>query len=166
MGWPGPRPHGSTVSATSEVMREMIGGARHSTIVLGYSITRGGDRPSSATTVLDDLAEARRRLDDVTVIMNDTAENRSALIESWPVGVPLPRLLTWVGDPSKPYASLHAKVLIVDYVDLLITSANLTHHGLDANLELGVRLRGPFVGGVVKHLTLLEREGHLVRPTI
>jgi phosphatidylserine/phosphatidylglycerophosphate/cardiolipin synthase-like enzyme len=159
--WTGPRPLGSVVRATSEVMKEMIGGARQSIILLGYAITTTSDLPSSASTVLGLLAEARRHLTDVTVVLNNTAENRKALVDAWPAGVALPRILTWVGDPAKPYASLHAKVLIADQCDLLITSANLTHHGLDANLELGVRLRGGFVQGVVKHLLLLEREGHL-----
>jgi phosphatidylserine/phosphatidylglycerophosphate/cardiolipin synthase-like enzyme len=159
--WTGPRPHGSVVRATSEVMKQMVSHAQHSVILLGYAITGPGDLPSSAADILSLLVEVKRHSRDVTVVMHDTADNRRALVGAWAPGVPLPRVLTWGGDPSKPYASLHAKVLIVDADDLLITSANLTHHGMDANLELGVRIKGPFVDGVSKHLTLLEREGIL-----
>jgi phosphatidylserine/phosphatidylglycerophosphate/cardiolipin synthase-like enzyme len=36
------------------------------------------------------------------------------------------------------FASLHAKYLIVDYADVLITSANFTGRGQDRNIEVGV----------------------------
>jgi len=41
-----------------------------------------------------------------------------------------------------PYASMHAKCLLVDGSDLLVTSANFTFHGLHGNIEIGVRLAG------------------------
>jgi phosphatidylserine/phosphatidylglycerophosphate/cardiolipin synthase-like enzyme len=37
---------------------------------------------------------------------------------------------------------MHAKCLLVDGNDLLVTSANFTFHGLHGNIELGVRLCG------------------------
>jgi phosphatidylserine/phosphatidylglycerophosphate/cardiolipin synthase-like enzyme len=43
-------------------------------------------------------------------------------------------------------ASLHAKLVVTNQKDALITSANLTHHDREANLELGVRLQGPVAG--------------------
>ena len=42
-----------------------------------------------------------------------------------------------------PYSSMHAKCLLVNGSDLLITSANFTFHGLHGNVEIGVRLSGP-----------------------
>ena len=41
-----------------------------------------------------------------------------------------------------PYSSMHAKCLLVNGRDLLITSANFTFHGLHGNVEIGVRLAG------------------------
>jgi phosphatidylserine/phosphatidylglycerophosphate/cardiolipin synthase-like enzyme len=43
---------------------------------------------------------------------------------------------------SAPFASMHAKCLLVDAKDLLVTSANFTFHGLHGNIEIGVRLSG------------------------
>jgi len=37
---------------------------------------------------------------------------------------------------------MHAKCLLVDSRDLLVTSANFTFHGLHGNIEIGVRLSG------------------------
>ena len=36
--------------------------------------------------------------------------------------------------------------MIVDRKELLVTSANLTHHGLVQNFEMGVRIRGRTAG--------------------
>jgi phosphatidylserine/phosphatidylglycerophosphate/cardiolipin synthase-like enzyme len=44
---------------------------------------------------------------------------------------------------------------------LLVTSANLTYHGLFANLELGILVRGSVAGEVRRHFDRLERQGHL-----
>ncbi len=38
-------------------------------------------------------------------------------------------------------SALHAKVLSVDQSDTLITSANLSYHGQEGNIELGVRIK-------------------------
>ena len=43
---------------------------------------------------------------------------------------------------GRPYSSMHAKCLLVDGTDLLITSANFTFHGLHGNIEIGARLSG------------------------
>jgi phosphatidylserine/phosphatidylglycerophosphate/cardiolipin synthase-like enzyme len=37
---------------------------------------------------------------------------------------------------------MHAKCLLVDGTDLLVTSANFTFHGLHGNIEVGLRVRG------------------------
>ena len=37
-------------------------------------------------------------------------------------------------------SALHAKVISVDQTDTLITSANLSYHGQEGNIELGVRI--------------------------
>jgi len=38
---------------------------------------------------------------------------------------------------------MHAKCLLVDGTDLLITSANFNFHGLHGNIEIGIRISGP-----------------------
>lgn len=43
---------------------------------------------------------------------------------------------------------MHSKVLVVDGRDALVTSANFTHHGLNENVELGVRLKGTHAGSL------------------
>ncbi len=74
---------------------------------------------------------------------DEEARNRANLLAAWDVRAIKPRLLTWDPPPEFPYTKLHAKALVVDRLEALVTSANLTLHGLQANLELGLRVRGP-----------------------
>lgn len=50
-----------------------------------------------------------------------------------------------------PGAKLHAKAVIVDNRDVLLTSANMTNAAYDKNIELGVLCRGGGVARQVQH---------------
>jgi len=54
---------------------------------------------------------------------------------------------------------MHAKCLLVDGTDLLITSANFTFHGLQGNVEIGVRLSGPPAAEARKIFSYLIERG-------
>jgi phosphatidylserine/phosphatidylglycerophosphate/cardiolipin synthase-like enzyme len=97
------------------------------------------------STIIELLGEASRRRAVVTMILHhdDAAQNRANLLAAWDSQAVKPRLLTWDPPPEFPYTKLHAKTLVVDRLEALVTSANLTLHGLQANLELGLRVRGP-----------------------
>ena len=58
-----------------------------------------------------------------------------------------------------PDAKLHAKAVIVDNRDVLLTSANMTNAAYDKNIELGVLCRGGGVARQVQHHfdSLMER---------
>lgn len=154
-------PTGSCVRSTEQTIREMIRCARERVLVVGYDLREASER------ILDDLREARRRGCIITAAFEDNGHNLERLAEVWPGaetdgGV---RLLKWRGLAGDPLASLHAKVIAVDQGDVLITSANLTLHGLERNLELGVRIRGGIAWDVVRHFARLERDGILVPST-
>ena len=63
------------------------------------------------------------------------------------------QLLTWpptlLPDHDPDHASLHAKCAVADRDVVFVTSANLTSHALDRNMELGVLITG---GDAPKHL--------------
>ena len=56
---------------------------------------------------------------------------------------------------------LHAKVIVADGRDALVTSANLTQAGFHVNLEMGTRIQGPVAKALVRHFDLLIQEGVL-----
>jgi phosphatidylserine/phosphatidylglycerophosphate/cardiolipin synthase-like enzyme len=123
------RPH-------ERILREMIGPHAKEIIVLGYELT---DRD-----VLGLLASAAKRGAEVIIICDRGRGSARRVREAWPSGAGRPRIFH---DRDRldaaPYSSMHAKCLLVDGTDLLVTSANFTFHGLHGNIELGVRLCGP-----------------------
>ena len=61
-----------------------------------------------------------------------------------------------------PDAKLHAKAVIVDGHDVLLTSANMTNAAYDKNIELGVLCRGGTTAArVQKHFDALITGGVL-----
>lgn len=158
--WTGPyAPVGLPIRATISVVDEMIQNATRKVFVLGYSLTSGHQ---GSTRIIEALAGARRRGSEVTLALHDTEENLIQLMRMWPTSSPKPRLLRWVGRPGDSMASLHAKMIVVDSNDILVTSANLTYHGLEQNIEVGIRVSGNLALYVDRHLAYLEQEGILV----
>jgi phosphatidylserine/phosphatidylglycerophosphate/cardiolipin synthase-like enzyme len=62
------------------------------------------------------------------------------------------RMYHWPIDRRQPpEARLHAKAIIVDSSDVLLTSANMTLAAYDKNIELGVLCRGGGIAAQVQH---------------
>jgi phosphatidylserine/phosphatidylglycerophosphate/cardiolipin synthase-like enzyme len=143
--WTGPEAEGPLVRPTTTVIEEMLRGVREAgeVLIVGYSLTAADGSPMAA--IIDLLGEVSRRRAVVTMILHrdEAAQNRTNLLAAWDVRAIKPRLLTWDPPPEFPFTKLHAKALVVDRLEALVTSANLTLHGLRANLELGLRVRGP-----------------------
>jgi phosphatidylserine/phosphatidylglycerophosphate/cardiolipin synthase-like enzyme len=120
---------------TERVVCEMIEGAAKEVILLGYELT---DRD-----LIGLLAAAAARGTNVIMICDRGRGAATRVLEAWPAGGGAPKIFH---DRERvdgaPYASMHAKCLLVDGNDLLVTSANFTFHGLHGNIEIGVRLSG------------------------
>lgn len=120
---------------THQVILEMLRADVREVILLGYELTDYG--------TMNLLSDAVSKGADVMMICDRGRGAANRVIEGWPIGVPYPRIFH---DKERtngaPYSSMHAKCLLVDGSDLLITSANFTFHGLHGNIEIGVRLSG------------------------
>jgi cardiolipin synthase len=57
-------------------------------------------------------------------------------------GLPGVKIYSWPIEQRPPGGLLHAKAVIADGRDALITSANLTEHAIDSNIEIGVFIEG------------------------
>lgn len=120
---------------TERVVREMIDGAAKEIILLGYELT---DR-----SLIGLLAAAAGRGTAIIMICDRGRGAGHRVREFWPSHTPPPRIFhDRERADGAPYASMHAKCLLIDGVDLLVTSANFTFHGLHGNIEIGVRLSG------------------------
>ena len=165
--WTGHKPPGSSLRSTPPVIAEMLDAAKRHVIVLSYSVWLGQAR---VRPVLDRIVAARHRGAQVTFVIDRNYDpsgvvpghNREQLRTEWPNDVPRPDIYSW-GDDDDRIAKLHAKVIIVDRRDLLVTSANLTGHGMSGNLELGARLIGRPAEQAHDHVLDLITDGTFLR---
>lgn len=158
IAWTGPYAEGPLVRPTPLVIEEMLRGVREAgeVLLVGYSFTAPDG--SAMEGVLDLLEEASSKRARITLILHkdENAANLANVRDRWDVLVKKPRIMTWDPPPDHKYTKLHAKVLIVDRIEMLVGSANFTFLGLESNLELGLRVKGPQAGAVA------ERFDHLI----
>lgn len=114
---------------TMNVVSSMIEGAESSILITGYSLS------SYFADLVDTIIQKSQRGVFVKFFVNDIDSQDS-----------FEKLLRYKGRFLKIYnykkqedsmSALHAKVLSVDQKKTLITSANLSYHGQQGNIELG-----------------------------
>jgi cardiolipin synthase A/B len=164
--WTGPKVEGSFLRATREVVREILRGAKAELLVVGYWIAARDDGEGIIEEIIASLGNAMTRGVTVSVVVDervrpDGRDNRRILMSVWPPGVALPKLLTWRLPPGDQHLKLHAKVLVADRREALVTSANLTSYAMDRNMEMGVRIIGHPAVDIAKHFDLLAADGVL-----
>jgi phosphatidylserine/phosphatidylglycerophosphate/cardiolipin synthase-like enzyme len=158
--WTGPELHESPMRSTARALADLIDNAQSQILLVTYSFRSELRDPER--TLVARLARARRNGVGVTLVLHKDEGNRRALERSWPAIDPSPRLLTWPIPEGDEMVKLHAKIAVADDRNLLVSSANLTYHGLFANLELGILISGAVAGDVRRHFDRLERNGHLL----
>ncbi|MEP7124287.1 MAG: DISARM system phospholipase D-like protein DrmC [Byssovorax sp.] len=145
--WTGPESWASVSRDTSMIVRELFAGARRSVIVGGYAF----DKPE----ILEPLHRRMAEHGVTTQLFLDISGNAPSaqaadelatkvidkfFRDVWTFGSPKPDVYydprTAVRGP--PWASLHAKCIVVDDERTLITSANFTDRGQTRNIEAGV----------------------------
>jgi phosphatidylserine/phosphatidylglycerophosphate/cardiolipin synthase-like enzyme len=134
--------------------------------VVGYWIGARDDGEGIVEEVIALLAEAVERGVSTTVVIDERArrngrDNRDILLSLWPRGATRPEILTWHLPPDDQHLKLHAKTLVADRHDALITSANLTSYALGRNMEMGVRIVGRPAFDIARHFDLLACGGIL-----
>lgn len=173
--WSGPeQSHGHTRS-TAVVVREMFRLARKQVLLGGCYMSNGAeifkplhsamrDQGVRARFCLD-LDPQRQQSQGEPPEQRAQAAALSFLREQWPFGPPLPELYY---DPRSFHpdtkSRLHAKCVVVDQEQALITSANFTRSGQNKNIEVGVLVRNQrFARGLEAHFLDLMNIGALLR---
>ena len=173
--WTGPEVQGSEVRRTEAVVSEIIANAQREILIVGYWLVTSTDQIRAL------LASLRQKaLSGVHIRFvfdpgekSQGSDNFTALNELWPPDLKEAQrsVFSWseglekaTGKSGDHYdRKLHAKVIVADRHDALVTSANLTRAGLLENLEMGLRIQGPMAGAVVRHFDLLIDAGILER---
>ena len=139
--WTGPETRQSGARDTAVVLSDMFASANMSVLIAGFVFDHG-------KTVLGALHEAMIR--GVTCSLFADGEGaRNFRRDNWPFGPPFPQVYRFV-PATGVFASLHAKCVVVDHRQVLVTSANFTDRGMNRNLEVGVLLDDEALGAVIE----------------
>jgi cardiolipin synthase len=162
--WTGPRIEQSYIRATREIVREILRSAQKELLVVGYWIAAGHDEEGIIREFINATAEALARGVSVRIILDerirdDGQDNRKVLLGAWPRSFQEPELLTWRLPVGDRHLKLHAKLLVADRRDALVTSANLTSYGMGRNMEMGVRVVGQPAADISKHFDIMIARG-------
>lgn len=114
---------------TMTVVRSMIEGAKRNILITGYSLS------SYFSELTDIIIDKSQRGVFVKFFINNIEKQQDADKLLRYKGTFL-RLYDYINEDDK-MAALHAKVISVDMKQTLITSANLSYHGQQGNIELG-----------------------------
>jgi len=132
----------------------MLKNANKITLVI-YSISEG------AEDIIKELSNcAAGGVNDITIVMHDDEKmiNKTTIDNIFRVGKK-PLILTRK-DKGQFYYKIHAKVLIVNSWDMLLTSANLTYHGMSENFEMGIRTQGKLADDAEQLIFELKASGY------
>ncbi len=148
--WTGPQTREVPVRLTRAVLVDVIRAARERLIVVSFAAYR-------VAVVVEELAATAARGVDVRLVLESAAPGGLLTRDAAATFASLGEAVTfWVWPaeqrPQLPAgrAALHAKAAVADDHTALVTSANLTGHGINENMELGLLVRG---GPVPRRLT-------------
>ena len=173
--WTGPEVSGSEVRRTEAVVNEIISSAKSDLLIVGYWLVASTPQIKSLIDLLIEKARSGVRVRFVFDPGEKASglDNFAALSEQWPSDLDGARreVYSWSERLTKATSKsgqhydrkLHAKVIVSDDHDALVTSANLTHAGMLENLEMGLRIEGAKSRAIVRHFDLLIEEGILER---
>ena len=151
--WTGPISTLAPTRSTMSVLLDLIDKAQQEMVIVGYALTE------AASVVFEHLAAAQRRGVQIVLVSDRMEEKLPILQACWPFSQRLPLLYTRAETPDDPKSALHAKVAIADQRYMLVTSANLTYHGLSGNIEIGVEIEGQVASEAIALLNRLIAEG-------
>jgi len=117
---------------TYAVMDEIIKNAKKSIMLTGYSISEYVDDK------LELLIQKSKTGVYVNLFVNDIKHKEEQLQKILMYRGKFLNIYNYCGKTDDKMAALHAKVIVTDKQKALITSSNLSYHGIEGNIEMGV----------------------------
>ena len=147
----GPDSPQAPVRLTSQVVLQLIASATTRITISSFSSYK-------ITAVMAALEAAITRGVQVDLILESQSNLKSGGAETFKGH----RVFVWPHEMRPPNANMHAKGVIIDSRDVLLTSANLSNAAFDRNLELGALIRGGTVArSIQQHFDALIANGTL-----
>lgn len=169
MVWSGPHADATAYRRTDQVLLELIDRAKTSVIVATFAAYK-------IPKIVAALVEAANRGVKISLILESSEESDGAVTFNAiaAMGVELAHVATVYAWPMEKrgvdakgnHGALHVKCAVVDDEAVLISSANLTEHAMNLNMELGLLVRGgELPRSLAGHMRSLIQSRVLVRVT-
>jgi hypothetical protein len=154
--------HHPGVSSTFEEIFKMLHNAQNKIIVVGYWVYIF---PQFFETLQKIQVESKHSI-DIEFYFDATKKWKNIILKDWPIGY-APKIYGINSKQDKGKVKkmkrLHAKMIIIDDKECLITSANLTQPAMETNIEAGVWTRDKkIVGDSINFLKQLKNDGTLI----
>lgn len=141
-------------SATMSTMLNMIKEAKSKITIVGYVVFDGIE------PIFEALSNAANNGIHVDFLFDKAHKHQESIHSMWKSNQK-PTIYSY--KPRRKGSSLHAKVLIIDDNQMLVTSANLTGNAIETNIEMGIIHKGKIVKDAKNLFESLIQEGFLVK---
>lgn len=168
IAWTGPSTEAVPVRRVDQVLYQMLERAKSEVLLVTYAAYK-------AERALDLLKDASERGVGVTLVLELAAESGGKIsfdgLSNIRARVPRARVCCWPLDRREKNAlgqtgTMHVKCVIVDRQEALVSSANLTDHALELNMELGLVVHGDVPRRLASHYDqlMVRRDLTIVAP--
>ncbi len=118
-----------------EVVASMLQASQKSITLTGYAVS------DYFTEMIDLMISKSQQGVYVRLYLNDYEKQKSNLKRLMNLRSKYLRVFDYQKKEDDSMAALHAKTIVVDERNLLVSSANLSYHGMEGNVEMGIRLK-------------------------
>ncbi|RDS82245.1 phospholipase [Dyella monticola] len=152
--WTGPTTPFVSARRTEQALLQVINVAKETLFITSFVA-------HDVMTIVDGLNEASNRGVEISMLLESSQDHGGSIsfdaIAKMRTLVPSAKLYAWMKkDPPFANGRVHAKVAVADGDACFITSANLTGHAMEQNMEAGVLISHGFVPEVLRdHLQSL-----------
>ena len=122
---------------TKETLQKLIEGTEKSLTITGYSIS------DYFADMLDVIIRKSQQGVYVRLYVNDMEKQKSALDRLMAYKSRFLQVYEYHKQEDDKMAALHAKLLVSDAKKSLVSSANLSYHGMQGNVEMGFLIESP-----------------------
>lgn len=116
---------------TKDIMRRLIENAERSLTITGYSIS------DYFVEMLDSIIKKSQQGVYVRLYVNDIEKQKDALDRLMVYRSRFLQVYEYQKQKDDKMAALHAKLIVSDVKESLVSSANLSYHGMQGNVEMG-----------------------------
>lgn len=145
---------------TEDVVGQLIMRACRSITITGYSISDYFDG------MLDSMIQKSTTGVYVNLYVNDVEKHGEQLQRAMSYRGQYLRLYEYNGVEADQMAALHAKMIVVDGVSSLVSSANLSYHGMQGNIEMGILIQSADKAGTIEGLLKELRRMKVFLPVV